>query len=175
MAFRQGKNDYQIMVVVYKGSIGYISKKAATTFYNLIKKYHDSEDFVVTGSKPQHPTVDGACPVSFQYDVNLFGRHLCTVYQFDAAGVRLDSVGRIASSYKSEPVFYDIEINDNIYWGRDLADTIGIKDDAFIGRTVKKRWDDDQKKREEALHKEITQSTLDFVNSFPLQQKKKTH
>jgi hypothetical protein len=83
MAFRQGKNNCLLLNVVYNGSIGYISKEAVTNFYNLIKQYHNSEEFVVTGSKPQHPIMDGACPVGFQYDVNLFGRHLCTVYLFD--------------------------------------------------------------------------------------------
>lgn len=175
MAFRQGKDNCLLMNVVYNGSIGYISKEAVTNFYNLIKQYHNSEEFVVTGSKPQHPIMDGACPVGFQYDVNLFGRHLCTVYLFDVFKVKRDSVGKIVSIYKSEPIRYDIEINGNIYDCDDLARTIGIKDTSFIGRKVKKRWDNDQKKREETLHKEITQSTLDFVNSFPLQQNTKTY
>jgi len=151
MAIRQGNNGHRVIDTIYQGHVEYISSEAATIFYDLVKQHQNSSDFVINRSEPQK-LVDGACHIKYQYDVNLFGRHLCTIYRSD----RDDGT----------PNFYDIEINDRIYSARDLSDTIGIEDPTFIGNMVKERWEADQKKREDAFRKKINEENLAFVKSF---------
>jgi hypothetical protein len=127
-----------------------MSWKVAKEFYDLVEKYKDDPEFKVDGHKPKAIIYDGACNVDFQYDVDLFGSRLCTVYRFDCVNGDLN--------------FYDIKFKNQIY--KDDFFTNKFKGKPGIGTMVVARWDADEKERATKAAQTANANNLEFLKSF---------
>ncbi|MBO7642655.1 MAG: hypothetical protein J6S74_00760 [Alphaproteobacteria bacterium] len=159
----------------------FMSKQVAQQFYELVQKNQNRTDFVVTGSKPKGETVkSGGFNADFVYDVKLFNKHLCTVFEYRPKmyGARGgfantgpgDELIRDTDCCDEKLYSYTIEIEEKYYYDTDIIDVAFGSDNIHkykgIGNMVAKRWRKDEEQRIALLKKETNKNSLDFLNSF---------
>lgn len=122
----------------------------AKEFYDLVAEHKEDAEFKVNRFKPNTPIYHGACFINFQYNVDLFGKHLCTVYQSNRVDDTLN--------------FYDIEFNNQIY--EDYFFKTKFKGKPGISDMIVARWQADEKKRKAEIAQRTNSASLAFLRSF---------
>lgn len=145
-----------LIEIIYRSDPRCISPETAKAFYELVQTNQNVKDFVVTRSEPNMNIADKACFVDFVYDVELFNRHLCTVFEFDCDSGALN--------------FYDIEFQRQYYQDKDLTmwafKSTEYRKYKSIGDMVAARWNKDEEKRKAKLKQKTDKDNLAFLGSF---------
>ena len=126
-------------------------------FYELIIQNLNSPDLVIKRSKPDVWLFNFPCRIYYIYDVALFGKHFCTLYQ-DANR----SVTGAAHRFRT------IEISGQHY---DMDDIMiagrSIDNKRYnIGKSILERWESDEQARLAAARSDNEKSLQSFVASF---------
>jgi len=129
-----------------------ISAESTKEFYELVETNLTVKEFVVTRSKPMMNIADHACFANFIYDVDLFNRHLCTVFAFST--------------------FYVIEIQGQFYRDRDL-EYWARKKHKNIGDMVQYRWETDEENRKQKRKEQTNADNMSFFKSFATEKSEK--
>lgn len=139
---------------IHSGNSLFLSQENAYTFYRTIHDNLNSPEFVVTRTKPT-ACIEATCCywVNYIYDVTLFGKHLCTIYE--------------ASRYfvgRRDYYVNVVEIQDNHYKLDELMRFDCHK--YIIGDKVVARWKRDEEKRQAEIKQKTNTDVGAFLSSF---------
>ena len=159
MSFENGSNAYGLAIWIEtldRGNPKFMSIEVQEQLYELITTNIDNEELVVTRSEPASRLMKGACHIDFQYDVVLFEKKLCKVYQ--------------NNYHDSDKVnFYIFEFQNEHY---DTSDLFGgySRNGHIKGREMCEKivtyWKQEEKKKAEALKKSTENSHHNFLSGF---------
>ena len=146
--------------IVGRGDPLFLSRKNADTFYQIVNENLNSPEFVIERSVPSERLVAGIWNVAFIYDVALFGKHLCTIYET----CHSVPVGKYMRHY-SEDVYEaeTVEIQGNYY---DIIELMDYDSRKYFGDKIVARWERDEKKRIAELNQKTNTDAMAFLGSF---------
>lgn len=161
MSFELGSNVYgpgTWIRTLNRVNPEFMSFDVQKQLYELIITNVDKEELVVTGSEPASRLMNGACHIDFQYDVVLFGKKLCKVYQ--------------SNCYDSDKVnFYILEFQKEHYDPLDLLGGYSSKNlkrpkGIEMCEKIAERWKQDEEKRTAELRISTQRSQSSFLETF---------
>ncbi len=146
--------DHLEVEKIHPGNPLFLSQENANAFYRTVRDNLNSPEFVVTRTKPTAPIEATCCYwVNYIYDVALFGKHLCTIYEASR-----DFVGR------KDYYVNVVEIQDNHY---NLDELMRFDRNKYIiGDEVVARWKRDEEKRQAEINQKTNTDVGAFLSSF---------
>lgn len=138
---------------IHSGNPLFLSRQNAYALYRTISENQNSPQFVVTRTKPTK-SIEATCCywVIYVYDVTLFSKHLCTVYESKRYFVN-------GSKYEVNVVEFQGE-------HYNIDELMDYNHSRYFGDIIVARWKRDEEKRKATLKQQTDANAQDFLSFF---------